>query len=231
MAERQGRAPQPHPDNRTGPPTGLHHQHRAPTPSQPWLDNYNTRRRHKRTRWLPTDQPTATDLMSRYTQAYVKASKADKDQGLAGGKVAGWSRDNARRRLTVVARPPRKAGCQRAWPAAQAEVFLRRVEGAAEGLGGLSGKQCWAVSGSFNGRPAGSSRTPPRIGPMRSEPVHRRHRRNPNLHRPHAHQDRRPRRMIRSAKAMFMRQLGMTQHNPSAQAQEGGIHWRADRAC
>src|SRR3990170_2464151 len=51
------------------------------------------------------------EVTTRYAKAYVKARKKDKgrvlDEVVA---VTGWSRDNARRRLTVVARRPPGAG-------------------------------------------------------------------------------------------------------------------------
>ena len=47
------------------------------------------------------------EITAKFAKAYVKASKANKgqilDQVVA---VTGWSRDNARRRLTAAARPP-----------------------------------------------------------------------------------------------------------------------------
>jgi hypothetical protein len=47
------------------------------------------------------------EITARFAQAYVKASKADKGQILDRVvEVTGWSRDNARRRLTAATRPP-----------------------------------------------------------------------------------------------------------------------------
>jgi hypothetical protein len=47
------------------------------------------------------------EITARFAKAYVKASKADKGQILDQVvEVTGWSRDNARRRLTAAARPP-----------------------------------------------------------------------------------------------------------------------------
>ena len=55
------------------------------------------------------------EVTTRYAKAYVKAAKGDKgrilDEVVA---VTGWSRDNARRRLSVAAkRPPGVAGRSR----------------------------------------------------------------------------------------------------------------------
>ena len=47
------------------------------------------------------------EITAKFAKAYVKASKADKGQILDQVvEVTGWSRDNARRRLTAAARPP-----------------------------------------------------------------------------------------------------------------------------
>lgn len=47
------------------------------------------------------------EITARFARAYVKASKAGKGQILDQAvQVTGWSRDNARRRLAVAARPP-----------------------------------------------------------------------------------------------------------------------------
>ena len=47
------------------------------------------------------------EITARFARAYVKASKADRGQILDQVvEVTGWSRDNARRRLTAAARPP-----------------------------------------------------------------------------------------------------------------------------
>ena len=47
------------------------------------------------------------EITARFAKAYVKAPKADKGQILDQVvEVTGWSRDNARRRLTAAARPP-----------------------------------------------------------------------------------------------------------------------------
>ena len=79
------------------------------------------------------------EVTTRYAKAYVKAAKGDKGRILdevVG--VTGWSRDNARRRLSVAARRPPGGGGEEA---SVAEVFLRRGEGAAAGVGGFG----WAV--------------------------------------------------------------------------------------
>src|SRR5580700_5656079 len=56
------------------------------------------------------------EITVKFARAYVKASKAGKGQILDQAvQVTGWSRDNARRRLTAAARPP-GAGCQVAKP-------------------------------------------------------------------------------------------------------------------
>lgn len=48
------------------------------------------------------------EITAKFAKAYVKASKADKGQILGQVvEVTGWSRDNARRRLTAAARPER----------------------------------------------------------------------------------------------------------------------------
>ena len=53
------------------------------------------------------------EVTTRYAKAYVKASKKDKgpvlDQVMS---VTGWSRDNARRRLTAAAKRPPGRGCR-----------------------------------------------------------------------------------------------------------------------
>lgn len=47
------------------------------------------------------------EITAKFARAYVKASKADRGQILDQMvEVTGWSRDNARRRLTAAARPP-----------------------------------------------------------------------------------------------------------------------------
>ena len=47
------------------------------------------------------------EITAKFAKAYVKASKADKGQILDRVvEVTGWSRDNARRRLTAATRPP-----------------------------------------------------------------------------------------------------------------------------
>src|SRR5271157_4381214 len=51
------------------------------------------------------------EITSKYAKAYARASKADKGQILDQVVVVtGWSRDNARRRLTAVARQPPGSG-------------------------------------------------------------------------------------------------------------------------
>ena len=68
LAERQGRTPQPHPGHRVGlpaassPPTT-----NAAAALAPWLEHYNTQRRHSALGGHPPDQPTATNLMAGYT--------------------------------------------------------------------------------------------------------------------------------------------------------------------
>ena len=53
------------------------------------------------------------EVTAKFAKAYVKASKADKGQILDQVvEVTGWSRDNARRRLTAAARRPPGAGRQ-----------------------------------------------------------------------------------------------------------------------
>ena len=56
---------QPHAPKRVGLPTGLHHQHRAQRRAAPWIEHYNTQRRHSALGGLP-DQPTVTNLMAGY---------------------------------------------------------------------------------------------------------------------------------------------------------------------
>src|SRR5271163_176860 len=47
------------------------------------------------------------EITTRFARAYVQAAKKDKGQILDQVvEVTGWSRDNARRRLTAAARPP-----------------------------------------------------------------------------------------------------------------------------
>jgi len=47
------------------------------------------------------------EITAKFAKAYLKASKADKGQILDQVvQVTGWSRDNARRRLTAAAQPP-----------------------------------------------------------------------------------------------------------------------------
>jgi hypothetical protein len=47
------------------------------------------------------------EITAKFARAYLKASKADKGQILDQVvQVTGWSRDNARRRLTAAAQPP-----------------------------------------------------------------------------------------------------------------------------
>jgi hypothetical protein len=109
------------------------------------------------------------EITAKFAKAYVKASKADKGQILDQVvEVTGWSRDNARR-LTVDRRGPSSARSgpasrQTATPAAQSEVFLRRLEGAAEGLGGLR-RPVRAVPDRFDGRSAGCAGTPGKTVP------------------------------------------------------------------
>ena len=85
------------------------------------------------------------EVTARYAKAYVKAAKGDRGRILdevVG--VTGWSRDNARRRLSVAAKRPPGGGRQVAVAERKrpvAEVFLRRGEGAAAGVGGF----WWAV--------------------------------------------------------------------------------------
>jgi hypothetical protein len=71
------------------------------------------------------------EVTTKYARAYAKASKKDKGRVLDQVvEVTGWSRDNARRRLTAAAnRPPggRPTGRQGAAEAAGAEVFLFEV--------------------------------------------------------------------------------------------------------
>ena len=58
------------------------------------------------------------EVTTRYAKAYVKASKKDRGQVLDEVvSVTGWSRDNARRRLTAAAKQPRGRGRQVAGPA------------------------------------------------------------------------------------------------------------------
>ena len=67
MAERQGGEPQPHPAHRVGLPPGLPHQRRAlscPCALARALQHSTTSQRTRRT---PTHQPTATNLMARYS--------------------------------------------------------------------------------------------------------------------------------------------------------------------
>ena len=85
------------------------------------------------------------EVTTKYAKAYVKAAKGNKGRILdevVG--VTGWSRDNARRRLSMAARRPPGGGRQVAVARRKrpvAKVFLRRGEGAAAGVGGLG----WAV--------------------------------------------------------------------------------------
>ena len=97
------------------------------------------------------------EVTTRYAKAYAKASKKDKgrilDQVVA---VTGWSRDNARRRLTAAAQTAAglgRAGRQAATEAAGTEVLLRRSQGAAEGVGCL-GWPVREVSGRVDARPS-----------------------------------------------------------------------------
>ena len=56
---------------------------------------------------------TRADVTSRYAKAYAKAAKKDKGRVLDEvGGVTGWSRDNARRRLTSAAQCPPGGGRQ-----------------------------------------------------------------------------------------------------------------------
>ena len=67
LAERQGRTTQPHPADRVGLPAGLHQQrraHRRPCALARALQHSTPPQRTRRT---PTDQPTATNLMARYS--------------------------------------------------------------------------------------------------------------------------------------------------------------------
>ena len=67
LAERQGRAPQPHPAHRVGLPPDLPHQrrpHRRPCALARALQHSTT---PQRTRRPPTHQPTVTNLMAGYT--------------------------------------------------------------------------------------------------------------------------------------------------------------------
>lgn len=58
------------------------------------------------------------EVTSRYAQAYVRAGKRDKGRVLdAVIEVTGWSRDNARRRLTAAAKRPRGLGSHPSAPA------------------------------------------------------------------------------------------------------------------
>ena len=108
------------------------------------------------------------EITTKYAKAYVKASKKGKGQILDRVvEVTGWSRDNARRRLTAAAKQPPgvRADNVANRPRRQThpEVFLRRFQSAAKGLGGL-GWAVWAVSGRLDGPAAGCIGTPQRAG-------------------------------------------------------------------
>ena len=90
------------------------------------------------------------EVTTRYAKAYVKAAKGDKgrilDEVVA---VTGWSRDNARRRLSVAAKRPPGGGRQvavagrkrRSPKYSYDRQRQRRGEDAAAGVGGFG----WAV--------------------------------------------------------------------------------------
>ena len=107
------------------------------------------------------------EITTRYAKAYVKAAKKDKGRILDEVvSVTGWSRDNARRRLAAAAKRPPGSGrsvADAAAEAAGAEVLLRRVEGAAAGVGGL-GRAVREVPRRLDAHPAGRAGTPRRAG-------------------------------------------------------------------
>lgn len=91
------------------------------------------------------------------TTKYAKARKKDKgwvlDEVVA---VTGWSRDNARRRLTAAAKAAPGSGRAVALRARRprAELnLLRRAQGAAAGVGGL-GQAVRQVPGCLDAHPA-----------------------------------------------------------------------------
>jgi len=102
------------------------------------------------------------EVTARYARAYARAAKKDKGRVLDQlVEVTGWSRDNARRRLTAAAKRPPGCGRQVTKTSRKPRPlkFLRRAQGAAEGVGRL----WWAVRqvpGGVDAHPAGRAGTP-----------------------------------------------------------------------
>jgi hypothetical protein len=87
------------------------------------------------------------EITARFARAYVKASKADRGQILDQVvEVTGWSRDNARRRLTAAARRPPGAGRQ----VAKRPRRQRKPKYSYDALKVL--QKVWAASGGQCGR-------------------------------------------------------------------------------
>ena len=87
------------------------------------------------------------EITAKFAKAYVKASKADKGQILDQVvEVTGWSRDNARRRLTAAARRPPGAGRQ----VAKRPRRQRKPKYSYDALKVL--QKIWAASGGQCGR-------------------------------------------------------------------------------
>ena len=87
------------------------------------------------------------EVTAKFAKAYVKASKADKGQILDQVvEVTGWSRDNARRRLTAAALRPPGAGRQ----VAKRPRRQRKPKYSYDALKVL--QKIWAASGGQCGR-------------------------------------------------------------------------------
>ena len=91
------------------------------------------------------------EITSKYAGAYAGASKKNRGRVLDQVvEVTGWSRDNARRRLKQAAAAPGRGRqvAERPPEAAGTEVLLRRIEGAAKGVGVLGRVICHELGAS-----------------------------------------------------------------------------------